>query len=435
VARALQDLPASRDAFGAGRIRWSVLVEITRVATRETEEKWILFACSKSFERLKVEVRDAKRNGRKEPRKGKGGLPDIGVHLDFELTQPEYQVVRKAMQKTSAEISERSGGGRVSPKEVLLFWAERFLATDPSGALEGRTERDGSHYTIVFHMCELCRQATLPTADGPVEVPLEVVERIEGEADKVRIEREEEVRPAKLENSAKPEGQQDSPCCEGDCCPHAHEEECPLPESKPNTETLTRKVLLRDGGMCANPHCGRTLGLNAHHLHFRSAGGATALWNETSVCGSCHSLLHGGLLTVEGDPLTGLTWTPWADRIVLDLGAELGELSQLPPVVLAGSPPESGGEAKAPRPDGGESFHREDLIGGLVTLGFNRRDAVVRLEATIEKLTRELRREPTDSELLREAVRPSRPRVQNVNYRTEKGVGGGPAGTTGAPPA
>ncbi|HAK95737.1 MAG TPA: hypothetical protein DCM87_12255, partial [Planctomycetes bacterium] len=92
---------------------------------------------------------------------------------------------------------------------------------------------------------------------------------------------------------------------------------------RPNPPALVRKVLLRDGLTCANPRCGRKVGLQAHHIRFRANGGKTALENECALCPTCHALAHSGLLRIEGDPLTGLVWKPKCGDRRLSLGEEL----------------------------------------------------------------------------------------------------------------
>ena len=52
VAEALEQLPASRAALEQGRLGWSALREVTRVAVRETEEAWLQAARGKTVRQL-----------------------------------------------------------------------------------------------------------------------------------------------------------------------------------------------------------------------------------------------------------------------------------------------------------------------------------------------------------------------------------------------
>ena len=67
VARALDDLPLTRDRY-IGGLAYTRVHQITRIATRETEAEWIEFAEKTTLKRLRIEVSDAKGKGRKKPR-------------------------------------------------------------------------------------------------------------------------------------------------------------------------------------------------------------------------------------------------------------------------------------------------------------------------------------------------------------------------------
>jgi hypothetical protein len=114
-------------------------------------------------------------------------------------------------------------------------------------------------------------------------------------------------------------------------------------------------VRLRDGNICANPHCGCREGLQAHHLKFRSEGGRTELWNEVLLCPRCHALIHQGLLEVRGDPAGELEWKPAAEklgRLDLDLAEERRELAEVP-VVRVPEPARGAGPRPCPTPHAG----------------------------------------------------------------------------------
>jgi hypothetical protein len=121
------------------------------------------------------------------------------------------------------------------------------------------------------------------TPDGDVSVAPEHIVDIEPVSERVRITAEQE-RPGQ----ALPPGEKDAP----------------------NTPEIARTVLLRDGGVCANPGCGRRKNLHAHHVIHRADGGPTQLWNLITVCDLCHAAIHEGLLDVSGSKVTGLVWQP-----------------------------------------------------------------------------------------------------------------------------
>ncbi len=114
-------------------------------------------------------------------------------------------------------------------------------------------------------MCPQCRTARLPTADGPIELPPEVVERVEPEANKVTITLEEE-----LAGTSQPEP---SPK--------------PVPKAerdRPNPALLVKKVRLREAGICGNPGCRKRGKCHVHHLELRVNGGKTVISNSLLLC-------------------------------------------------------------------------------------------------------------------------------------------------------
>ncbi|MBI4582819.1 MAG: hypothetical protein HY717_02125 [Planctomycetes bacterium] len=126
-------------------------------------------------------------------------------------------------------------------------------------------EREDSIFTILYTLCPDCRKARLPTAEGPIELPLEVVERVEPEANKVTITFEEELAGAsRPEPAPKP-------------VPKAERD-------RPNTAQLVKKVRLREAGICGNPGCRRRGKCHVHHLEFRLNGGKTVISNSLLLC-------------------------------------------------------------------------------------------------------------------------------------------------------
>lgn len=387
VAEALHDLPLCDNAYQAGGLSWSILRELAKVATNETEAEWLEFVRSHSHNQIIAEIKDAKRKKRNHPRRDSYSLPDLSVQVNFEFSPEEHDIIRKAMEKTADEMGEGVNGQKVEPKDTLLYMARRILETDPAGA---RRERDDSIYTILYHRCPECSAAHLPTQEGPVEIPREAVERVESEAKKVVVSGEVPVKE----------------------------------RDKPNTAATARKIRLRDGRVCSNPMCGRRLGLHAHHIQFRSDGGSTMLGNEILVCTVCHSLIHQGLLALEGNPVTGLSWRPKSEGMELNLDEEFQESSSVSEVrvVEKSTTVDSGrgnGKDFSTTVDSNRCNGRdlsttvenaeapfaidEDLVSGLRNIGYPEREARDR----ISKATRELShgsRKPKEEEILLSAV-------------------------------
>jgi len=306
VARLLHKLPLMTREFEEGRLSWSAFEVMSRVA-KGKEKQWLEFAKEKSMAAIKDEVHRALEENRRTPRKDGYGLRNRTVRLIFKLTLEEHDKVLKAFLKLARELSPSLKGRQLQPKEIFLFLIQRLLETDPAGTPKGRVEKEDSLYTILYHLCRNCNSAHLMTRDGPVEVPLEVIDRVKGSAEEVEISPEEEWEVV------------------------VDDAQSPVID-KPNPPSLARKVCLRDGGCCAN--CKRKLGLQAHHVRFRAKGGRTVLANECCLCVSCHSLLHQGLLKLTGNPIDGITFHTRADDLTEEFTKELEEKISAVPVLI-----------------------------------------------------------------------------------------------------
>ncbi len=326
VAEIIDELPLCREAFEDGKLSWSALKMITRVATSDTEESWLEFARGRSFNELRAEVQDAVRKNRPHPRTDRYGLPDLTVKFTLELTLEEKQRLETALEKAGAEIASAMGVEQLESKDILLYMAERFLKTDSEGTPKGREEQGDSPYTILYHQCPECRRTRLMTGDGLVEVSSESVDWLGGDTDVDVLEEDND---------------------------------------RPNPASLARRVKLRDGNQCQNPGCGHRGKLHAHHIQYRSHGGRTHPVNEVAVCTWCHALLHAGLLRVSGDMDMGLSWKPRSERIAVDSGPDAAALMEIPVVTASAVT---------------DAADIETLSGALERLGFSRREARARVE-------------------------------------------------------
>ena len=410
VGKLLGELPRMTRLFEEGKLCWSGFKEMSRIADRETEDEWLRFAESRSVREIKDEVGRAIDEKRKRPRKDPYGLRNTTVKVNFKLTMDEHDLVRRAFAKVARELSPALQGRKLEPKEVFLHITHLILKSDPNGIPEGRRIREDSLFTVLYHTCRKCRGSHLQTAEGPLEVPGEVVERVEGGAHKVEITPEEEWQAVVEDQPRETE---------------------PPKIDRPNTAALSRKVILRDGGKCAN--CSRRLGLHSHHVIYRSKGGRTVMANGICLCVGCHSLVHEGLLEVIGNPIDGVVFRPRAAKLSeeLSLEAEKKELAAVPVIIVparAGGPP-----ARAESPKDEESPPEmeercEDVEKALVKLGYRTREAQERVQAACRELRERggsPRGEVSTDELLREALRP------HVRCRSRGGEGGGASGRIG----
>ncbi len=101
-------------------------------------------------------------------------------------------------------------------------------------------------------------------------------------------------------------------------------------EDRQTQDKLRREVLARDGCRCLN--CESPERLHVHHVVYLSHGGRTEAANLLTVCDSCHSLIHEGLLFVmgavpeqvwfagrDGQPVGRRTWADAAVSPLFDI--------------------------------------------------------------------------------------------------------------------
>ena len=275
VAKALDELRSIREAFLSGALDWSSVRELTRIAKPDTEAEWVKFAREHTTAEVAAEVRDAEANHRRRPRNRDGGLPNLDRNLVVRLRASEHERMMRGLERIAPAVSERLGGAPVDTKQVLLFLAEWLLETEPAELLAQRRPRVDPSSAVIYRRCSGCRRGDIHTQQGWVQVQSEELDRVEQRA------------------WVEPTATTGAPA--------------PRTIDSPTTPALRRKVLLRDGGRCANPSCSHRAD-HAHHIVFRSRGGQTTLENEIAVCATCHALIHAGLLHVRGTGGESLEW-------------------------------------------------------------------------------------------------------------------------------
>lgn len=413
VVEALGDCPKLRKAYEDGTICWSVLRELTRVASGETEADWLDFSHKKPFKAVRAEVRDALGKKRKTPRKDGYGLPAMPMQLVFEVTAQEYEAVMTALEAIEGELSMGVDGKKVGIKAALLHMTKVFRETAPGALPEGRKEHGRPLFTVFLHTCKVCKKTGVMTKDGLVEASPETVERVKGDAEVVEVSPEEE-----MVSEAVKEGE---------------------PEiDRPTPRSMLRKALARDGMRCSNPACRAVLGPHCHHLKFRAKGGRTQLWNLAVVCCRCHTLIHAGYLVVKGNMMDGLEWETRVDAMEaagrrLELEPECAEGESVPPPEAAAGAPGSArvkteppagadttdpaarspGSARVKTPElspAEPSLDLDPYVDCLEGLGWKAKQARKRVEVAVARL-RQAKEPLTDEAILRAAFAGRSPHV------------------------
>ncbi len=294
VSRSLLQLPGLKKSFARGRISWSVLKAVTRVAKPESESQWLDLLTERGAEQTVAEAREAHRSGRDTPRRDAYGLPNLDQRMVLRFPRSDMEKVRRWLEAVGQQIQQKTGAAELRPEDVLVFLSEQHEMVEPASSADmdggdqaggvGRpgaqarpltaaaaaTGRVRNKARVIYKQCPSCRRSAVGTRDGMVEVEPEVVDRRLGDAEIVAID-------------------------------------------GPTPAPLRRRILGRELHRCGNPRCSRPAE-HCHHIVFRSRGGETSMSNEVAVCRTCHALIHSGLLRVLGKVgeagSKGLRWIP-----------------------------------------------------------------------------------------------------------------------------
>ncbi|MHC4943231.1 MAG: HNH endonuclease [Planctomycetota bacterium] len=282
VARALEHLPLIDCAYSEGRISWSAVRELTRVAVQETEAEWLYLAEESTLRKIEHAVSRAA-HGELPPR-DPYGLPKTRLKVVAELAMEDYAVWKAAFDRLAEGC-----GQELDTSTALTLLAQKFLEQP----LKKQEKESRKAYQVVYHRCSDCDRAWIQADEGPVGIaPAKVSER---EPDAMAIHLNDD-HPGELQDVPRGTSHLESPWV-------------PVEErDKPNTPLIRQQVLSRDGHRCATPGCTNQGGLMAHHVIWKAHGGRTRIQNEISICQRCHGLIHEGLMQVEGCAPHDLIW-------------------------------------------------------------------------------------------------------------------------------
>lgn len=285
VARALPGLPLMRAAFEAGRVSYSKVRAMTRVATPSSEAYLLMLAEHGTAAHVERVVRGVRQVRREREAREAGVSPrsalTYGYDEDGSLTvrvrlAPDAGArLVAAIERTVSELRRERAACDEAPDgrqpidfdalraEALLRLAEgdapstEVVVHVSAETLEDLAEADGSGHV---GCCEV---------EGGSALPAESARRLACDASVVRL----------LEDAAG----------------------VPLDVGR-RTRTippgLRRALAARDRG-CRFPGCAATARVEGHHVKHWADGGSTALPNLVTLCRHHHRVVHEGGFTVE----------------------------------------------------------------------------------------------------------------------------------------
>ncbi len=258
VGRRLRELGEIDERFLNNELSWSQVRLIVRVAEKTTEKAWIKEARESTLKDLALSVKRAEPGG--APKEKVGGLPESTTRIQSDVDAAFYEVWKTA----KAGMGEVTGMG-ISDDQMIRLLTQLFVQK------RLQQKNNQSVYKIVVTTCATCKTASVLTDDGKATVDKKALEQIQCNAEVIDLR----------SNPAPPEDK------EG------------VDIDRPTPLWMRDRVLARDSNRCRC--CGRKWSLNAHHIHFRGQGGKTEPSNLICLCAVCHSHIHEGLLTVNGN--------------------------------------------------------------------------------------------------------------------------------------
>ena len=296
VARALGDLPCINEALARGRVSYSKVRELTRIATPENEEELVELAQAGTASHVQRIVRTYRRCEQDEltiaERQHEGrylslradddGMlvlegrlpPEVGALLTRAVEAAE-QTLRAQAADASAEA--RPAGTPVQRRaDALGLVAERALAG--SGAAE-RSEpcQVVLHVDAAVLSGQQAEGAECHVEGGP-SLAAETARRLSCDAPVVTVVEDAAGQPLDVGR-----------------------------KTRRVSTALFRALRSRDQ-TCQFPGCERTGKLTPHHITHWAAGGATNKDNLCNLCPSCHWRVHEGGFEVRGRAPDALTF-------------------------------------------------------------------------------------------------------------------------------
>ena len=275
VAQALKTLPAIGAAFAEGRLSYSKVRALTRVANRRNEDELVCFALRTTAARVEERCRELRWGSEDsvgEANRAQAGRsltlhrdPERGtMRITVELPLESGELIDKALDRAreasvAPEFAEESWSAQQA--DALLAVARGYL-TGGSEASVGMAE----HYRVTVHV----DRSALTEGRGRAGLPVESIRRLACDAETVVVV-EEEGQPLSVGRKTR------------------------------TVPTAIKRALWARDGSCRFPGCGNRRFVDAHHIRHWSAGGETALGNLLLLCTRHHRLVHEGGFHIEKD--------------------------------------------------------------------------------------------------------------------------------------
>ena len=288
IAKCLVVLSKVERAFAEGKLSYSKVRALVRVAKLETEDELLEFALRTPASFLEKRLAEL-RNGSLE------GSSSDAAHLDrklwsceregdrmvisAELSRADAMLVLEALEKYKGEIADSGleNDGKwddlARSADALVLMARRSLSgrfrgidgsdedpdTEPRDSAES-PESSGSGHLVMVHVDE----SALRGKGGASDLPIRTVKRLLCDGPAVGIVEDRNGEPLSIGRKSR------------------------------TVPTAIRRALDGRDRTCRFPGCSHTKWLDAHHIRHWTDGGETSLENLVLLCTHHHRLLHEG---------------------------------------------------------------------------------------------------------------------------------------------
>ncbi|MDF2966263.1 MAG: endonuclease [Nocardioidaceae bacterium] len=344
VARRLQPLPITTDAFAAGRLSYTKVRAICRVATPATENDLVDVALCSTAAQVERVTRT---------------LPTITPETVPAAAGPSREPAQPRLHwQTDSETGRTRLFGWLEAEDAALVLSVLRAAADERARVEpvgasGTSPTDSSRTAVAGSFAAavvvdaftaaaqgLEHIATAAAADGAAVHPPPVQVEVHVDADLLTRMRSEADRGTSRchvqDGAAVPLAVVERLACDGAVRLTTHGSDgrtLDVGRRRRRPSSRQAQALVRRDGGCTVPGCERTRFLHAHHVVFWSRGGPTALDNLVMLCGDHHRALHDGVFAIDAlgrqrfrfrdGAGTAITYAPRTRGAARDLAADV----------------------------------------------------------------------------------------------------------------
>jgi hypothetical protein len=277
VAHALKILPEVAAAFAKGKLSYSKVRAMTRVAGTHNENELLSFAVKTTTARVEDRCRELRcgtadslggaqrafaNRSLRVNRNTERGMMTITIELPMETGELVEKALDKARDDSMSKVEFIDESWSARQADAMVSMASSYLSGNA-----GQTRNTSDDYLVTVHV----DQSALANGNGRSSLPIESVKRLCCDGYAVVIGEDENGEPLNIGRKTR------------------------------TVPTAIKRSLLARDKSCAFPGCHHTRFVDGHHIQHWSAGGETSLDNLMLLCSQHHKLVHEDGFTIERD--------------------------------------------------------------------------------------------------------------------------------------